>query len=274
MLCTCTFGFGLLILISFAGATAAKADVMYDYSGNVLDTTNDYPAGHSISGDFVLANPLPASAETDNSVFQSFEFTDGINTITNNTPNVSVGLAAGGHNTFITNSSGQIADGEITVVVHNPSPPPGGNVSLSMDISSVGDSSSFTTLTTGGACCLSGEATSRSPGAWSGPLAVGTPPPTILVTAALKDVIMREIHQQGQDRRVTTDRCCPRLWENAWDEAADALQLRQQYAINVIIYYNRRREVCLIFRAIIRTRVFQQYPRLVRSAAGGVDLAG
>lgn len=159
--------FGIALLIALA-AGAAKADVMYDYTGAVLNN-NGVPTDQSITGDIVFANPLPAAAESDSPAFQSFSFTDGTQTITNTTPNVTYGLAAGGHDTFITNSSGQIIAGEFTLSVIG---------SGFMDISSVGDEDSHGQPLPGGACCAGYLLLNQTPGTWSGPLTVTPPPPS------------------------------------------------------------------------------------------------
>ena len=168
--------FWLALFVWLAGAAAANADVMYDYSGNILTSNTGMPAG-SISGDIVLANPLPASTETDNPVIKSFSFTDGVNTITNTTPNVVVGTAAGGASFFTTNSSGQITNYEITLLAAAPGQmaAPGGFVNQFMNINSFGDTSSYAQLTAGGACCVEGGGTNQTAGTWSGPISSLTP---------------------------------------------------------------------------------------------------
>ena len=176
-------GFWLGLLIGLTGtATAANADVMYDYAGSLL-FSNGVPTGRSITGDIVLANPIPPSTEIDNptlSSFQSFSFTDGISTISNTTPNVTVGVAAGGANYFVTNSSGQITQGDLTIQAVTPIPGllPGSNTIQFANITPFGNSFSDTVPTAGGACCIGlGGGSNQTAGTWTGPLTVTPPPP-------------------------------------------------------------------------------------------------
>jgi hypothetical protein len=121
------FWLGLLIWLAGA-ATAVNASVTYDYQGSdftsivpTICPTNGsscapaFTKNESITGDIVFANSLPPSVLgnfIENPPYQSFSFTDGVNTITNTTPGVDV-TGSG----FLTNASGNILQGNFAVVV-------------------------------------------------------------------------------------------------------------------------------------------------------------
>ncbi len=156
------FWLGLSIWLAGA-ATAANADVTYDYNGNLLTpTAGGFPAGHSITGDIVVSSALPPSSLNATPAIASFSFTDGVDMISNT--NGIVDPSATG---FTTNSLGQITSGSILVQS-------GSNSSFAeISITPEGDGVLSDHVSTTGSV---GEADNSTPGTWT------SPPPSLYLS--------------------------------------------------------------------------------------------
>jgi hypothetical protein len=208
------FWLGLFTWLAGA-ATAAQADVTYDYMGS--DFTNIVPyvcpvgpgtpppctplytTSDSVTGNVVLANPLPPSSVGGavyengglyiagaalNSSFSftdqvvSYSFTDGVNTITNTTPGVNGGPS------FITDASGDPVSttiGDTGTVIGGSSFSAGVSGSQSYNIQvdvggNQGDRAEYIYREPNDFGDIGFIATSSTPGTWTGPLTTTTPP--------------------------------------------------------------------------------------------------
>lgn len=92
-----------LVFFSTTGLLPAVADTVYAYKGNSFTSvTAPYTTSDFISGSFSTALPLPANQLTLEVPTESFSFSDGAQTITNTTPNISPVF------TITTDASGKI----------------------------------------------------------------------------------------------------------------------------------------------------------------------
>jgi hypothetical protein len=202
------FWLGMSIWLAGA-ATAAHADVTYDYMGSDFTSivpyvcpvglgtpppcTPMYTTSDSVTGDVVLANPLPPSSvggaiyengglyiagEALNSSFSftdqvvSYSFTDGVNTITNTTPGVNGGPS------FITDASGDPVSttiGDTGTVIGGSSFSAGVSGSQSYNIQvdvggNQGDRAEYIYREPNDFGDIGFIATSSTPGTWTGPL--------------------------------------------------------------------------------------------------------
>jgi hypothetical protein len=164
--------FWLALLIWAIGAIAAKADVTYNYTGNVLTPTfGDFPAEQSITGDIITSSPLPNSAMDATPNIVSFSFSDGVDTISSsNGGSVDVGATS-----FQTNSLGEITSGGILVFESNASPPLGGTAFATIHVTPFGDGVESIQSTGPGSVAI-GEASNSTPGIWT------SPPPSLYLT--------------------------------------------------------------------------------------------
>lgn len=101
---------GCAALLSFS-ATVNAAVTTYTYTGvNFNSVKGPYTTNDSVTGSITLANALASNLTSYTSVAPtSFSFSDGINTVTNATPNVGSLFA------FKTDASGDILQWQVTV---------------------------------------------------------------------------------------------------------------------------------------------------------------
>ena len=101
-----------LALGLFACTVPAFSDVMYTYTGpNFTTVYGSYTTSDRVTGSITLASPLAPSQIVTMIPILSFSFTDGVQTITNTTPNL---LEV--QDDFTTNASGAITAADVVLV--------------------------------------------------------------------------------------------------------------------------------------------------------------
>ena len=159
------------VLLGLLGLTApAFSDVMYTYTGpNFTTVWGAYTTSDHISGYFTVTTPLAPSKIVSMIPIASFSFNDGVETLTNTTPNL-IQI----EDDFTTNASGAITAADFIIIA--------GNRTLEYGMGFGSESTD--------ASSPNGEA--QSPqwvvGTWSGPFAVDpsatTPEPSSLALLA------------------------------------------------------------------------------------------
>jgi hypothetical protein len=75
--------------LSAIDSVSANANTIYTYTGNVFQlVTGPYTTADSVSGMIEVLNPIPNSASNETLTPISFSFSDGVQTLTNNTPGI------------------------------------------------------------------------------------------------------------------------------------------------------------------------------------------
>jgi hypothetical protein len=161
------------------GGSSLFADTVYTYTGNVFtDVSAPYTTSDYIRGSFSTATPLPANTLTDIVATTKFSFTDGVQTITNTTPNIEPSF------TIKTDQAGNI----ITWVVALQDP-------NGFGIITANDAGEANSAADGGSTSFSNQGSNEnSPGVWGGVSASPVPEPgsvALFSAAGIAVVAMR-----------------------------------------------------------------------------------
>jgi hypothetical protein len=190
---------GLPVWFSALIPSSATADVIYYYTGTPLTNITPmmcpgaaapsscvlYSPTDFISGDVVYSSPAAANA---GEAPLSFNFTDGISTITNNTIAQSIGSIE--NFSISTNSSGAITRGAVGLYAQVTSPGLIGATTYGSALFTFGVARDFSEYSlqssVTGECCFAAAANSLTEGMWTGPITESSGFPTS--AACVEDV--------------------------------------------------------------------------------------
>jgi hypothetical protein len=101
---------GLIACMTLVGVAPASASVVYTYTGkNFTMVTSPYTTSDAATGSITLINALPDNLSNTPVNPLAFSFSDGIHTVTNNTPGARIDVS------LSTNSSGEISAWDIDI---------------------------------------------------------------------------------------------------------------------------------------------------------------
>lgn len=103
------------LILAAIHSSSAWADTIYTYKGNPFTLTyGPYTNSDFVSGSFTVASPLGANQEINPVNWTAYNFSDGVDTFTNNTPNFSASLVVG------TDASGAITSWNLQLLDYPP----------------------------------------------------------------------------------------------------------------------------------------------------------